>query len=328
MLNEPEIIPNDQIQGQTPGPFTSRSRRWAVTINNYSPADLETIRHSLGDEARAGYSLTYAIIGLEVGDSGTPHVQGFLCFSQPRSLAQVKRIPGFQRGHYESCRGSVQQNIDYCSKEGRVEEFGRRPEQGARSDLTRVANLVNEGKSLYDIADECPVEFIKFHKGICALQACLSSFRSWKTEIYWFWGSTGTGKSQTAYAQAYEASSWYAKDPSHKWWDGYNGQEVVVIDDYRRDFCTFSFLLRLFDRYPLQIEIKGGTTQFLARKIYLTTPKDPVATWDSRTQEDLAQLNRRITEVRQFFPTANMMENEILIPAIAPGFNPPSGLNN
>lgn len=59
-------------------------------------------------------------------------------------------------------------------------------------------------------------------------------------------------------------------------------------------------MLRLFDRYPYQVEVKGGTRQFLARKIYVTTPKSPALTWESRTEEDLAQLLRRITEVKHF----------------------------
>jgi len=74
----------------------------------------------------------------------------------------------------------------------------------------------------------------------------------------------------------------------------------VIIDDYRKDFCKFSELLRLLDRYPLRLQIKGGTVEFVARHIYITCPLAPIAIWESRTEEDIAQLTRRIEEVRNF----------------------------
>lgn len=80
----------------------------------------------------------------------------------------------------------------------------------------------------------------------------------------------------------------------------------MILDDYRADFCKFSEFLRILDRYSYQIEYKGGTTQLLARNIYITTPKSPQETWANRTEEDLAQLLRRITEVRHFANLANV----------------------
>jgi len=88
--------------------------------------------------------------------------------------------------------------------------------------------------------------------------------------------------------------------PSNKWWDGYCGQSEVIIDDYRRDLCTFAELLRLFDRYPHTVEFKGGSCQFLAKTIVVTTSKGPKETWEGRCDEDLAQLCRRINEIREF----------------------------
>lgn len=123
--------------------------------------------------------------------------------------------------------------------------------------------------------------------------------------MYWYYGSTGTGKTRAASGADPDA---YWKNPAHKWWDGYQGESTIIIDDYRADFCKFSELLRLFDRYPYQVEVKGGTRQFLARKIYVTTPKSPALTWESRTEEDLAQLLRRITEVKHF----SILENNDL----------------
>lgn len=76
----------------------------------------------------------------------------------------------------------------------------------------------------------------------------------------------------------------------------------MIIDDYRTDFCKFHTLLNLLDRYPFQVEVKGGTLQFRPKRIFITCPKRPEDIWASRTEEDLAQLLRRITEVKCFDP--------------------------
>lgn len=76
----------------------------------------------------------------------------------------------------------------------------------------------------------------------------------------------------------------------------------MIIDDYRCNFSTFSSLLRLLDRYPLQVECKGGTLQFNAKTVIITAPQHPRVMWAAREDGDLNQLCRRITEIR-FFPS-------------------------
>lgn len=81
---------------------------------------------------------------------------------------------------------------------------------------------------------------------------------------------------------------------SNKWWEGYDGHDDVIIDDYRRDFCKFRVLLHLLDHYPMRVECKGGSRQFRAKRLFITSPKSPTETWAGRTDEDLYQLTRRI----------------------------------
>lgn len=50
-------------------------------------------------------------------------------------------------------------------------------------------------------------------------------------EIFVFWGKTGTGKSRRAWHEAGVAA--YSKDPRSKFWDGYQDQRHVVIDEFR-----------------------------------------------------------------------------------------------
>lgn len=272
----------------------TRSRNVCFTLNNYTDEETQQIQTYLqGDDVKfAGY-------GMEVGEEGTPHLQGFICFKNPKMYSGLKRIPGFERMHFETMKGTVDQNITYCSKQGQYEQFGTKPQQGKRSDLDEIVGLVEAGKRIREVAEECPIQFVKFHKGIERLIGLQAPSRSWKTEVFWFWGPTGSGKSKKAFEMGAE-SSFYVKDPTNKWWCGYEQQDVVIIDDYRRDFCTFASLLRLMDRYPMSVEAKGSTTQFASKKLIITTPKPPVETWEGRSEEDIGQLTRRIEHVVHF----------------------------
>ena len=80
-----------------------------------------------------------------------------------------------------------------------------------------------------------------------------------------------------------------------KWWEGYDAHPNVLIDDFRKDFCTFHELLRILDRYPYRIEVKGTSRQLLAKRIIITCPYHPEIIYDTR--EDIGQLLRRITKI-------------------------------
>lgn len=88
---------------------------------------------------------------------------------------------------------------------------------------------------------------------------------------------------------------------SPMWWDGYNGQQTVVFDDYRPWWCPFSYLLGLLDRYPIKVQTKGGWINFVPAKIIITTPLDIESTFANfRTEEDIKQVKRRVHRVVHF----------------------------
>ena len=137
--------------------------------------------------------------------------------------------------------------------------FGKRRTskgQGKRSDLDEATCLITNGGSLQDVALAHPTTFVKFHKGLQAYCLMTQEKRTWKTEVFWLWGPTGSGKSRYAWETYPEA---YPKQSSTKWWCNYGGQDTAIIDDFRPSKeMPFNFILNLFDRYPLMLETKGG----------------------------------------------------------------------
>jgi hypothetical protein len=288
----------------------SRSRAICFTINNYSLNEVKRLKESFKD-------LKYGIFQFERGSNGTKHIQGYAYSKNARTLKGWKEVVG-SRAHVEVARGTTEENRKYCSKEetrdsgafedpGIIElfgpeskpyEFGMEPKQGSRTDLAELAkSAADSSVPLEELLQRFPDGYLKFYKGVSAIRSIVTGKRDWKSQVIWLYGPTGTGKSRIANAIA-DAAYW--KPGSNKWWDGYQSHEDVIIDDYRRDLCTFSELLRLFDRYPYMVEAKGISFQMVAKRIIVTTPKDPQSTWEGRTEEDIAQLLRRIDVVVRF----------------------------
>lgn len=131
--------------------------------------------------------------------------------------------------------------------------------------------------------------------------------RTWETDVYWFWGKTGTGKSRTAHEMAPDA---HVCTDNMKFWCGYDRHEDVIVDDFRPHMIpSFARLLQLTDRYPCKIEIKGHVRQFVPKRIIITSPYHPDMMFARMDDDTRQQLTRRIKEIREF-PSVSCVEVE------------------
>jgi len=106
-----------------------------------------------------------------------------------------------------------------------------------------------------------------------------------------FWGTTGTGKSRTAWEEA--GLDAYAKDPRTKWWCGYRGEKHVIFDEFRGSI-DIAHLLRWLDRYPVRVEVKGGTYPLFAERIWITSNIHPRQWYPDLDSATLDALLRRL----------------------------------
>jgi len=116
------------------------------------------------------------------------------------------------------------------------------------------------------------------------------------------WGPTGTGKSHTAYEESKALGPTYFKPVSDKWWDGYDQQPSVIIEDFRGEIALAT-LLRLADKYPMRVPVKGGYKEFNSKRIYITSNID-IDDWFNKEQKgyeaSMEALKRRITKKIHF----------------------------
>jgi len=267
-----------------------KSTSWCFTINNPDDGDTATLR-SLGLEA------TYLVYGSEFGESGTRHYQGFVVFKNGKGLAQAKQFLG-GRAHLEKMRGTPQQASDYCKKDGDFVECGTLPNPGRRGDLEGAIGRLNDSRSLCTVAQEFPAEFVKYGRGLThyfAIAQILPA-RTHKTTVRVYVGPPGVGKSRRCALEAAEFGRVYYK-PNGKWWDGYIGQEAVILDDFYGGI-QFHELLNVLDRYPHQVEYKGGYMQFVALAVFISSNRRP-SEWYKKEDGDIGALYRRFTEYRR-----------------------------
>lgn len=116
-------------------------------------------------------------------------------------------------------------------------------------------------------------------------------------EVFVFWGKSRTGKSRRAWAEA--GLDAYPKIPTSKFWDGYRGQQHVVIDEFRGGVDIAHFL-RWTDRYPCLIDVKCSTTCLNCLKIWITSNLHPEQWYPGLDDESRAALMNRFKEVIHF----------------------------
>lgn len=273
----------------------NRSKSWVFTINNPTAEDIQAVLRTAEEKA------TYLIYGEEVGGrEGTPHLQGYVQFDRRhRRRGVVQALGG--RAWTAPAKGSADQCRAYCKKEGSFHEYGviSHGEQGKRNDLLAIKKLLDEGGSLLDVANTSFSDFVRYQRGFERYLELLDGRRNGITKVYILWGDSGTGKSRTAHALLKGAYCTY--DDTLKWWCGYGGGlgKNVIIDD----FCggaPFQTLLRLFDRYPYRVQTKGGSREFVAERIVITSNIDPRNWYGGLSREHSEAFWRRVTAHYEF----------------------------
>lgn len=262
-----------------------RRRDWCFTLNNYTEEHLALLE-TLSKKA------LYLCYGKEVAPTtGTPHLQGYIYFKDTKTFSALKKkLP--DGTHIERAEGNAQQNKVYCSKEGKFTEYGECPKQGKRNDISDIKEAVAQGKNMNQIIDIATnYQALKTAELILKYR---ERKRNWKPSVHWFYGPTGTGKTRKAYELC--ENPYRKTNRSGKWWDGYDAHSHVIIDDIKDDSREmYEDLLELLDRYDVRVEHKGGSRQFLATKIIVTSAEHPYELFKRFHQAK--ELLRRIDEI-------------------------------
>jgi len=274
-------------------------KRLTVTINlldgkTHSDYDLETFRTRLNP--------SYLVMGRETAPgTGRKHFQAYVEFGKKLQGQKIDRLfrmtfPLPHSVHYESSKGSAQQNKDYCSKEDKTPfEFGEPAAgQGARTDLATLFQKVKDGAGDLELVETDAAKWAVHRKALSEYRLLCQVKRSWPTQLIFLWGPTGTGKSMHAQELNPEVVTW----TKGGFLNGFTGSNsVLLFDDFDWEAMPFRTWLTITDRYPMTINIKGGFANFAPKTIIFTSNDDPKTWWmEQAPAHSLEAIHRRMDE--------------------------------
>ena len=277
-------------QGATHTPF----KYWCFTLNN---PYIEP-----GDELFIGHH-QYLIYQMEVADTGTLHFQGYVVMKKRTRLTAMKKL--VEEAHFGPRKGTREQAKKYCMKmESQVLgpwEFGSDSEvsagQGERKDMNDIRD---------QLLTDTPMTTIQLeHFGSwCRYEKSFEKFRQMQTAkptttlpiINVLWGPPGTGKTHRANELCPDAF-WLSRPMTNDtlWWDGYQNGKDLVIDEFSC-WMRFEQLLRILDKYPFKVPVKGAMVEFNSPKIVITSNFDPFSWYTNGKVKNVDALHRRLRD--------------------------------
>lgn len=255
-----------------------KKRDYSWTLNNYTSGDIDLL-----ENLEKNPKVRYLCFGKEYGKENTPHLQGYIYFHNATAFTTFKKL--LPRAHIEPSRGTSGENIKYCSKDGDFYEHGDRPiSQKRKGELgleywEEQLSLAKKGR-VQDCDPKLQITHFNALNAISARYAPLPPDNDLIAND-WYYGPTGTGKSLKART---DNPVLYLK-MCNKWWDGYQGEEVVLIEDFDKNHHVLGHHLKIWaDRYAFAAEVKGSKVNLRPRKIIVTSNWHPREIWPNEEQ--------------------------------------------
>jgi len=276
------------------------SRNWMFTLFVNKEEDYTTFINRVDQENRE--TIKYVACQLErCPDTERLHVQGYIEYTKMTTLKQAKVSLGTSQVHLEKRRGNQSEAICYVTKEHtRIQGIanspfikGKKAQQGERTDLNNAAKKIREGTPIEQIIEENG-NLIRYIKHFKEYKTMIEKPRDREEEVYVevIIGEPGSGKTRSVYEKETDLFVMPEQQNNSMWFDGYQGQEAVIFDDFYGGI-KYSTMLRLLDRYPLKVPIKGGFVQWKPKRIYITS-NEPMEKWYKI--RDQRALKRRINK--------------------------------
>jgi len=258
-----------------------------MTLNNYTDREEALLKE---------LQCKFIIFEHEAGENNTPHLQGYIEFDNAKALAGMKLIN--KRAHWEPAIGNAIANVQYCTKTGdsvfQKGQYG--PGQGHRTDLDDIAQQIVDGSTASEIAQTAPATYVRYSQGLHRLELQTHTPKKWRhVEVEVLWGATGTGK--TRKAMRGDVFKLNTNTNGKLWFDGYNGESTLLLDDFS-GWIRWSDFLTLLDGYPYRCEIKGGFAWAQWERVVITSNYRWQDWYPNIT--DQTPLKRRLNKIIHF----------------------------
>lgn len=247
-------------------------------------------------------------------EGGDMHAEGPMAVKDGVAVSSKNEAAG-----QESADGAVSTRAASLASSGGVQ---RKP--SAPQAWRQIWEKIKTGADVADLVEDYPQHVAMYSRGLTKLTDFARGKKSKqreKVEVFLFWGQTGTGKSHRVYKEIEELQQ-KQKENKEKvqeafwkmhghWFDGYCGEEILVMDDFSGDLGkqglqNMERLKHILDKYPCRVEEKGSSSWAEWTRVYITSNLPLEMWWQDvkRTDafnEHLHAIARRIPKQNRFF---------------------------
>ena len=272
-----------------------QSRKWQLTVNN--PLE-KGLTHEVLKEALAKFTgMLYWCMCDEEGDEcETYHTHiYFVLRTATRHTVVDNRFPNI---HREIVRGTSADNRAYVLKDG--EKYQKQPD--GSYDYTDTSGKQHKGKNYSDTFEEWG-EMPQEHQGKSKdVERIYSIFAdSWRDlTVTYIFGTTGVGKTRSVMDKFGYRNCYRVTDYKHPF-DTYDGQVVLILEEYRSQF-KIADILNYLDGYPLLLPCRYFNRQACFTKVFLITNVPLEDQYRTVSEESRNAFLRRIHKVVQHGP--------------------------
>lgn len=247
----------------------------------------------------------YMVYGKEVGESGTPHLQGY---AQLKKQTAVSKLPKFP-WHTEAAKGTPEQASEYCKKDGEFKEFGELSTvtKGGLMEKERwaAALALAESGRMEELKESEPKLYVTHYTSWQRIR------KDWaprpddadSTTGLWIYGVSGCGKSRSARQAANNLQVPYYTKNCNKWWDNYQGEPIVIVDDVDTSHKLLGHHFKIWaDRYAFNAEIKGSSVSIRPKCIIVTSQYMIEDIWEDEATREALKRRYRVVHLLTYDP--------------------------
>jgi len=265
-----------------------------------------------------GATLQRYIVAAEQHEDGAQHLHGYFEFDRPIKFEHVN--PSFDIGEYHGNYKHVRKPVEcraYCRKDGDfLTNFTEADIEALLADDPRERKRKRNEKLLGTPIEELvangdilvtDVERVVRNRYAYA-QATMKPLTADQCKGIWIVGDSGTGKSHWARTRFPTA---YVKPGQNKWWDGYNWQRHVIIEDLDHEGRYIGYHLKIWaDRWGCSAEVKGSSVPLVHSLLIITSQYEPEEIWGDARPDGKRGDNKLVDAIRRRFVFFHMFKKD------------------
>nr|WAE43267.1 MAG: replication associated protein [Cressdnaviricota sp.] len=266
-----------------------KSRGWCFVLHPYDDVERDAWEQAIDPPLMCPTEYDYMIYQVELGgETMCVHLQGFIYVKDGISFRSVKRTIGRDDIHLEKAKGSVTQNILYCTKTPDYDleamtlagpwEFGNRPAQGVGV-WSEVRELVRRHASDAMIIDARP-NVAPAWRGVEQIRhTILEDPVERDVCTYFLWGTPGGGKT-TRTRRNFPGAYWIiGKYVERSSFDHYHAQSTLVLDEWRDGEWGMTDMNKILDRWCYYIDCRYQNPCARWTTVIILSNMDPSETY-------------------------------------------------